>query len=268
MATAKKTEQPADLMLAAIQSTIRDVGHLAKTDENKYAKYNYVSIDDYYDKVARTALDHGLSWIISEEKIDAREGYVIFTYTFDIYHRAQVADDGADSHVLDAVTFSVVHPIQGPQTAGSAASYAEKLFMRTVFKVRTGEPDADAVNPASLSSPPKAAVGAVETGRMKLDAQMKPTLVPVAQREIDRLAEERGEWQEKEATYVIDTNADPATEIIAQAFEIFTPMASDLAELRRFRDANVAALAYLRAKDATAWNKAKQTLIDRATALQ
>jgi hypothetical protein len=58
---------------------------------------------------------------------------------------------------------SIFHPLQGAQTSGSAASYAEKLFMRKAFKVVTGEKDADAVDqdfsgtslgPVDLSLPP------------------------------------------------------------------------------------------------------------------
>ncbi len=60
-----------------------------------------------------------------------------FLYEIDLFHK-----NGEVWENFDRV--NVFHPLQGAQTSGSARSYAEKIFMRTLFKVVTGEKDADA----------------------------------------------------------------------------------------------------------------------------
>ena len=45
--------------------------------------------------------------------------------------------------IPDYFVCTIFHPLIGAQTAGSALSYADKLFQRHVFKVQTGEEDAD-----------------------------------------------------------------------------------------------------------------------------
>lgn len=128
----------------AILATQMAVPSLKKGDKNAYDNYYYVPIDDYYEQVAKLAAENGLSWTIREIDFEplpnvGKHGSLRFTFGFSLYHK--------DGYMLQDVSrFTVVHPVQGAQTAGSAASYAEKLFMRTLFKVVTGEQDADATD--------------------------------------------------------------------------------------------------------------------------
>lgn len=135
---------------ASLLKTASEIPNLEKDNENKFGKYSYVSIDDYYSKVASIANKNGLGWVCKEREYSFRkeENAVIFTYDFDLY-------SAAGDYIENFTTFTVVHPIQGAQSSGSAASYAEKMFMRTVFKVRTGELDADATDPNELKGGPK-----------------------------------------------------------------------------------------------------------------
>lgn len=144
----KNTESPVSEenkgMLAAILKTINQVPSLRKADRNKHGGYNYVSIDDYYKEVATIAAANGIHW--HPREIQAPELHNIsmktvqtvaaFRYSFTISH--------GEESVQNYFTCTIYHPFQGAQTSGSAMSYAEKLFMRTVFKVQTGEGDADA----------------------------------------------------------------------------------------------------------------------------
>lgn len=141
---------------SAIIKVVQLAPRLVKADENKHAKYNYVSIDGYYEVIPGLAAKHGLSWSIREigpaEVLGEKS--LRFTYAFDLFHESGLTCPGY-------AAFTVVHPIQGAQTSGSAASYAEKLFMRTTFKVVTGEEDADALDPKELDRlPPKPAKAA------------------------------------------------------------------------------------------------------------
>lgn len=119
---------------------------LKKTDRNSFGGYNFVSIDDFHEYVAKVALDHGITWKMRETGHALLPGRdkdaILFEYAFDVCH--------GDEEYKDFANFSVPHPLQGAQTSGSAASYAIKLFLRTTFHVVTGEADADATDSSAL----------------------------------------------------------------------------------------------------------------------
>ncbi len=135
-------------IMKAVVKTAREVPQLGKADRNAFAKYSYVSIDKYYEVVAKIAASNGLIWQpreIEHEVLSGvgKDGAIKAVYAFDLYHEDGEARD-------NYAIFTIIHPIQGAQTAGSAMAYAEKLFMRSCFKVQTGEQDADASNPDDL----------------------------------------------------------------------------------------------------------------------
>ena len=132
----------------AMMKIAQAVPQLGKADRNAFAKYNYVSIDKYYETIAKLAAANGIMWQPREistvvEREIGKDGALRITYAFDLYH------ESGDS-IEEFSKFTILHPIQGAQTAGSALSYADKLFMRSAFKVVTGESDADASDPDDL----------------------------------------------------------------------------------------------------------------------
>lgn len=132
----------------AMMKIAQAVPQLGKADRNAFAKYNYVSIDKYYETIGRLAAANGIMWQPREistvvEREIGKDGALRITYAFDLYH------ESGDS-IEEFAKFTILHPIQGAQTAGSALSYADKLFMRSAFKVVTGESDADASDPDDL----------------------------------------------------------------------------------------------------------------------
>ena len=133
---------------AAMIKIAQAVPQLGKADRNQFAKYNYVSIDKYYEGIAKLAAANGIMWQPREihtaiEKDVGKDGALRITYAFDLYHES-------GDCIEEFSKFTILHPIQGAQTAGSALSYADKLFMRSAFKVVTGEQDADASDPDDL----------------------------------------------------------------------------------------------------------------------
>jgi hypothetical protein len=143
-------------LAAVLCKVIREVPILGKDQENRFANYAYVSIDKYYEQFARIAAKHGLTWITREAECDVVEvsvvaegrgrardegpkirTYVKTTYACDIY----LAGVGV---ITDVGRVTIFHQLTGPQTAGSSASYAEKVFFRVMLKAVTGERDADA----------------------------------------------------------------------------------------------------------------------------
>ena len=128
----------------AVLAVQMSLGTLGKEDRNQFQNYNFVSIDKYYEVVARAATQQGLSWFCQETSSEIvnfgkDKGAIRFEFAFTMFHVS-----GQVVPCYDRI--SIYHPLQGAQTSGSAASYAEKLFMRKAFKVVTGEDDADAVD--------------------------------------------------------------------------------------------------------------------------
>lgn len=114
-----------------------EIEPLKKESRNGDAGFNFVSIDEYYAKVARLAMQRGIYWTLSELHSEPHGEYVNTLYNIELY---DVEHNLADESFC---TLSVQHPFQGAQTSGSSLSYAEKAFMRTAFKIVTGEPDGD-----------------------------------------------------------------------------------------------------------------------------
>jgi hypothetical protein len=148
-------------LILAIAKTAEEIQPLAKTQFNPHAKYKYVGIDDFYAVVAPIARANGLIWTISETAPPDiipgdKHPILVFHYVVTLF----IADGGVGArddslgqpeHV--AMNISIPHPWQGPQTAGSASSYAIKTVLRAVFSVQTGEADADATDQSFAPSP-------------------------------------------------------------------------------------------------------------------
>jgi hypothetical protein len=144
-------------IVKAVVKTRQDVGTLGKGTLNPHGNYKYVSIDRYYETVADAASKNGLMWVIREDEIAFTSATpklsIQSKYTIDIYHESGEVIEGFS-------TLSIVHPVQGAQTVGSAMSYVDKVFMRQTFAVASGEKDidADATDPGAFDlDPPKPA---------------------------------------------------------------------------------------------------------------
>jgi hypothetical protein len=136
--------------IKAIIATREQVGSLGKSAMNPHGRYKYVSIDTYYEKVATAAAKNGLSWVASEVSFEVmadvgKTGIIKATYDMALMH-----EKGDYIPLFSRLT--IIHPIQGAQTVGSAMSYLDKVFMRQLFSVATGEKDSDAdeTNPSDI----------------------------------------------------------------------------------------------------------------------
>ena len=125
----------------ALVSTTLSIPSLKKADYNKHGNYAFVSIDKFYEAVGAIAAKNGIAWTVREESVGEiqyvgpkQNPVVRFTFAADVYFGGMIYNDFWKG--------SIIHPYQGAQTAGSALSYADKIFMRTTFKVQTGEGDA------------------------------------------------------------------------------------------------------------------------------
>lgn len=207
-------------ILKAIVKTRKDLGTLGKGDFNPHGGYKYVSIDKYYEHVAAAAAKNGLCWVLYQESLTmqpgiGKTGAIVVEYSLSMLHESGVA-------IKDFARASVVHPIQGAQTVGSAMSYADKMFMRQIFSVRTGEEDADATNPADLElDKPKKAEA---KGKDDFALDDKPKALP--QNDVQRVKE---------------------------IFEKFLPEATTVEDLTKFWTENTDALDQIKKADPEAY---------------
>lgn len=176
--------------IKAIIETRTKVGNLGKAAFNPHGRYKYVSIDTYYEKVAAAAAANGLAWVASELNFHllpdvGKTGIIRATYAMTLMHTS-------GDCLQNFSTITIVHPIQGAQTVGSAMSYVDKVFMRQLFSVATGEAgaDADETNPEDLmlgEKAPKEAPapkGPAEEDLKQLE-DVFVTFVPTAETEND-----------------------------------------------------------------------------------
>lgn len=140
-------------IIHAVNHAALQMPPLTKEDHNPHGNYNYVSIDEYFDFIAKVAFNYGLAWSVRQTDLSLSnepapmKPFMIGTFEFDLLHI-----EGGVWPCFFRCT--VTHPVQGAQTAGSMLSYAMKMFLRMTFGVVTGEQDADATDPAAHVSAP------------------------------------------------------------------------------------------------------------------
>lgn len=151
----------------ALVDAIKSAKKLGKDEQNKFGNYRYVTIDKYLEHIPSMAAEHGIAWSppheIAFEFHDGPKPMLITTYEWDLFHESGEA-------VHRFARLSVVHPIQGPQTAGSSLAYAEKMFQRYLLKVPTGETeDADSLDPNALDTQDHEPAQLPETEKISFD---------------------------------------------------------------------------------------------------
>jgi ERF superfamily len=132
----------------AIVTVMAQIETLTKDAENKFAKYNYVSVDQFYDLIGRKMAAAGLFVLTFEKSIDISKRastndrgdvkesvWLSAVYDVFLYH-----ESGAS---FGPVERSISVPASGAQAYASAQSFVAKYFLRGLFMVPTGDGDAD-----------------------------------------------------------------------------------------------------------------------------
>lgn len=126
---------------AAIIAVKKQIKQLGADDKNEHGKYNFVSVDKFYATIGKLMADAGLALLIDEAITEVRGSDKTGNpWLFAQYDLTFMHESGALGPPLHR---SIALPISGPQAFGAAQSYIEKQFLRQVFKVPTGEKDAD-----------------------------------------------------------------------------------------------------------------------------
>ena len=121
---------------AGVVAVTRGVNTLHRNERNNFAEYNYVSIDSFYEALGPLMADAGIFDIINEVRSATDKGFLYCEY--------EIFLASAEGEMYGPIRTNVTVKAQGPQAYASAKSYAEKYFLRQIFKVPTGEKvDAD-----------------------------------------------------------------------------------------------------------------------------
>lgn len=179
---------------AAIIAVCKEVKQLGADDKNEHGKYNFVSVDKFYERIGKLMAAAGLALLVDETASEVKEGksgnpWLFMSYNLTFMH------EGGD--VSSPMRRSCAMPINGPQAFGAAQSYIEKQFLRQVFKVPTGERDADETTPSDDGAP---------------QSQQRTQRPPAASAAPSSAAKDEARKRWRELRDVIDTATSP-TEI-------------------------------------------------------
>jgi len=126
-------------LAAALVAVSAAVKQLGKTERNDFAKYDFVSVDKFYAVVGHLMAEHGVHCIPdcveSEVITNQKTGKPLLRerWAFTLVH-----ESGAMAGPFHR---TVTVPAEGAQAHGSSESYAQKQFLRGVFRVPTGDKD-------------------------------------------------------------------------------------------------------------------------------
>lgn len=139
---------PADLAKAIVK-VMGEVKKLGKDTRNDHGRYNYVSVDQFFDQIGKLMSEAGMFVVVNETDCETAirttvdsygkeksSAWLTSHYDIFLYH-----ESGAE---YGPIKRTIQVSASGPQSYGSAISFVEKYFLRSLFKIPTGEQDADA----------------------------------------------------------------------------------------------------------------------------
>lgn len=141
-------------IVRAITKVMLGMTAVKKSQYNKHGNYNFSSTDDIYAALSLKMAEAGLICLCLEdsepevkevlkesldkngEKVSTRSQWMRIRYKF-------VLATDQDTWTDDKVKRSLWIQITGAQTFQAAQSYAEKSWLRSLFKIATGDMDLD-----------------------------------------------------------------------------------------------------------------------------
>jgi hypothetical protein len=174
---------PVEIIKAILAVTLK-VKTLGKDGNNEFAGYRYTSVDKFYEALGPLMAEQGLIDTVDEvsavvqERGDVKKSvWLIAEYEFRLFH-----ESGASYGPLRR---AIQVPATGPQSFASAQSFVEKYFLRTLFKVPTG--DVDEVDASAKQDLPAGNV--VTSMRWPSDKKISATQVQMIQTALSTLTD-------------------------------------------------------------------------------
>jgi hypothetical protein len=139
------TPLPSSIVQAICQIMVT-VDAVKKSQRNQHGGYQYASTDDIYAAITRKMGEVGLVLLSLEDKCEVKRvekdgktsqwAHMEFSFVL-----ATTADTWSDARARRTLYIQVT----GPQTFQAAQSYAEKSYLRSLFKLPTGDMDLDSM---------------------------------------------------------------------------------------------------------------------------
>lgn len=152
----KRPRMPPEIA-KAIVAVMAKIEPLTKDAENTFQRYKYVSVDQFFEAVGKPMAEAGIFVVAFEDALDVSKRqtsndrgdikesvWLTATYDLFLYHVG-----GAE---FGPVRRTITVPASGAQSYASAMSYVEKYFLRNLFKIPTGDGDADGDEKRDLPS--------------------------------------------------------------------------------------------------------------------
>lgn len=136
--------KPINEAVCKVQCNIH--GAIKKSQRNLHGGYNFASTDDIYAGTMKIMGEVGLSVLCLEDKCEIvrieKDGKIVqwanMVFSF-------VLAAGGETWADPRLRRTLYIQVTGPQTFQAAQSYAEKAFLRSLFKLATGDMDLDAM---------------------------------------------------------------------------------------------------------------------------
>lgn len=203
---------PLDIVKAivAIKAKIQKLEHDA---ENKHGGYRYTSGDAMYEALRKLMADVGLVIVAMETECDKAGDGKTIRATFQFILATEKA-----TWTHTNLKRTQYQPWMGAQTFQAAQSYAEKAFLKNLFKLSTGEPDTESVLEATQHEAPKKKAAkskmsddASETAAFDIVASLNEYAWPLS-------PEDKESWTEKWAP-TIDSLTEVDKTTVRNAFK-------------------------------------------------
>jgi hypothetical protein len=190
---------------AAIVQVARGIRAVAKNGTNEHGKYMFASVDDFYNMVGPIMAEAGLFTLADVSRCEISETETTDNYNGKVKRNSylNMEFDICFVHESGEMSMPVKREVtviaSGPQAYAAAESFVTKYFIRNMFKIPTGDYDADSDDkvelPAKAASKPatKAAAAPKQKGgepakvpasaeaeEPKIKAAMEPVLEFVA----------------------------------------------------------------------------------------
>jgi hypothetical protein len=135
---------PPDIALS-INEICAKVKMAVKEHLNKHGGYKYVSYDRFLEDIGPLMAEAGLILVMHEAEAVSDGKWLTLTFHIYLYHKSGKA--------YGPVVRSQGVLANGPQAYAAAQSFAEKYFIRQLFKVPTGEEETDLDSHAKTQIP-------------------------------------------------------------------------------------------------------------------
>jgi hypothetical protein len=120
-------------IVKAIVKAMAEIKRIEKDARNEHGKYNYASVDAIYGGVHEAMAKAGLVVLVLEDSVERlQERLIQFTFSFVLATEEDTWEDPRSRR-------TVAVQAMGSQSYAAGQSFAEKAFLRSLFKLQTGE---------------------------------------------------------------------------------------------------------------------------------